>query len=93
MLLTAKLQTVDFQKDMNDLICQIDKYLSIKSKSKLDADRFGVDICKTSVNDNDFFLLSEYREILIKKANNSVCLVNYSLDNIISRIKQLLNRK
>lgn len=87
MIINPKTQDLDFQSDVNDLLCQIDKRLSGDAKSRLDYFRYGAKNC---VNKDLFFVLKNYRSILISKASNSCCLSNYSIDDIMSNIKQLL---
>lgn len=89
MITSHKLQTLNFCKDIEDLICQIDSTLAYQAKSKLDSLRYGTKVC---VDTQDFEYLSTYRNILIKKSNNDPCFGEYPLDSIISRIKQLLNK-
>jgi hypothetical protein len=89
MIISHKTQSLDFSEDINKLICQIDVKLASESQGKLDGDRFGAKVC---VNYEDFDILSKYRKILLDKAQNHCCLKGYLVDDIISRIKQLLNR-
>ncbi len=87
--ISPKTQDLNFSEDMNDLLCEIDTWLSGQAKNRLDGDRFGAKVC---LNIDDFELLNKYRDILYRKAKNSFCLKDYNVDDIISRIKQLLNR-
>lgn len=90
MTVNSKTQTLNFSEDVNEILCQIDVQLVKMAKDKLMADRFGAKIC---MNTEDFFLINKYREILLKKAlNRNNCLKDFLIDDIISRIKQLLNR-
>lgn len=89
MLIKHKTQDLNYQQDILNLLCQMDTYLSSVSKKKLDSDRFGA---KTCVDMDDCKLIVKYKQILIDKANNSKCLCEFLIDDIISRIKQLLNR-
>lgn len=86
---SPKLQTLNFGEDINNLLCQIDGRLASEAKGKLDSLRYGAKIC---VDYEKFHSLSIYKKILIKKASNSCCLSAYLIDDIISRIKQLLNK-
>lgn len=88
-MISFKTQSLDFSEDINNLICQIDVKLASVSKGKLDGDRFGAKVC---INHEDFEILAMYRKILLNKAQNDCCLKGYLIDDIISRIKQLLNR-
>ena len=88
-MISFNLQTLDFTKDINDLIYQIDKKIYTLVKQQVVAIKFGS--C-TKMNVDDFKRLVRYKEILIQKSNNYTCLSSFSIDNIISRIKQLLNR-
>jgi hypothetical protein len=87
MIISHKSQTLDLKEDIAKLLCQIDKRLSKDAKTKLDALRFGADDC---VDEDIFFILSNYRKILLMKACNKSCISQYSLDDIISNIKQYL---
>jgi hypothetical protein len=87
--ISHKTQNLNFSEDVVRLLCQIDKYLAKESENKLNASRFGARIC---FNAKDFQLLSKYRTILANKANHDCCLKDFLIDDIIARIKQLLNR-
>ena len=89
MIIDFKVQTLNFSDDINELLCRVDSKISGIAKERLDASRYGATIC---VNWEDFSKLTKYRKILSDKANNSQCLSGYLVDDIISRIKQLLNR-
>lgn len=89
MFLSNKTQDLNFSQDINDLLCQIDTWIAAESKRKLDSERFGAKIC---INMDDYELLNKYRFILHNKGKNSCCLRGYLIDDIISRIKQLINR-
>ena len=89
MIISNKTQTLDFSEDINDLLCQIDVKLASEAKGKLDAGKYGAKIC---VDEDAFFTLSKFREILHQKAKNSKCLCNYLIDDIISSIKSLINK-
>lgn len=88
MLLSHKIQNLNLQETIVDILCQMDTKLSSEAKKKLDNDRFGASAC---VDMNNSKMLAKYKQILIDKANNSKCLSLFSIDDIISRIKQLLN--
>jgi hypothetical protein len=90
LLISHKTQNLDLIPDTYDLLCEIDTFISNEAKTKLDSDRFGTRKCK--VNMEDVQLLVKYQQILLDKIQNSCCLGDYSLDDIIHRIKQLLNR-
>jgi hypothetical protein len=90
MIITSKTQTISFSDDVNELLCQIDVKMVKMARTKLNADRFGAKVC---INGEDYNLLYKYREILYEKAMNKTnCLKDFLIDDIISRIKQLLNR-
>ena len=89
MLISHKTQDINYSQDINDLLCEIDTWLANKSKQKLDSERFGA---KIHFNIQDSKLISKYRNILLNKGKNDCCLRNILVDDIISRIKQLLNR-
>jgi hypothetical protein len=89
MIISHKTQSLDFSEDINKLICQIDVKLANEGQGKFIGERFGAKIC---INYEDFHLLSHYRKILLDKAQNDCCLSNILIDDIISRIKTLLNR-
>lgn len=89
MITTYKAQVLSFSEDINNLLCQIDVKLTQIARKKLNSERFGA---KVHINNEDYDLLYRYREILYKKASNNYCLRNFLIDDIISRIKQLLNR-
>ena len=90
LLISHKTQDIDLISDTLDLLCQIDTFLSEETKTKLDSDRFGTRKCKVNMEDSQ--LLVKYKKILLDKVNNSYCLRDFQLDDIIHRIKQLLNR-
>lgn len=89
MITLYKTQDLDYSKDINNLICQIDKWLAQKAKIKLDGDKYGQKVC---IDSEDFKIVSKYRKILLDKAQNDCCLKDILIDDIIMRIKQLLNR-
>lgn len=89
MITLNKTQDLNYSEDINNLICQIDKWLSQKGKIKLDGDKYGQKVC---VDIEDFKLVSKYRKILLDKAQDDCCLKGILIDDIIMRIKQLLNR-
>jgi hypothetical protein len=74
---------------MNELLCEIDTKLAKLARKKLDSLRFGA---KVHVSMEDHKLLARYRDIVYDKANNDCCLKDFLVDDIISRVKQLLNR-
>jgi hypothetical protein len=89
MILAYKANTLDFNDDMNELLCNIDKKISQISMLQLNSKRYGASVC---INWNDFFRLNKYRELLELKAKNNICVKDFFLDDILSRIKQILNR-
>ena len=89
MIISYKTQSLNYSQDINNLLCQIDVWLARKSKDKLDSNRFGARIC---INYQDYKLISKYRKILMDKAGEHCCLKGFLIDDIISRIKQLLNK-
>jgi hypothetical protein len=88
-MISFKTQKISFSDDINELLCQIDVKLAKISENKLKAERYGAKLC---VNMEDYKSLSKYRSILVFKANNHRCLSEFLVDDIIVRIKQLLNR-
>lgn len=88
-MITFKTQSLSFSDDVNELLCQIDVKLYTLARKKLNSERFG---SKLTLNTEDYNLLYKYREILYDKAMNNSCLKDFLVDDIISRIKQLLNR-
>lgn len=90
MIITSKTQSINFSEDVNELLCQIDVKMIGIARRKLNSERFGEKVC---INYGDYELLYKYREILYEKAlNRTNCLSEFLIDDIISRIKQLLNR-
>lgn len=89
MTIKFKTQNLNYTEDIKDLLCQIDTWIAKQSKRKLDSGRFGTKIC---VSYDDYSLVNKYRGILIKKVGNHPCLNSFLIDDIITRIKQLLNR-
>lgn len=89
MQVSFKTQDLNYSQDISDLLCQIDVWLSKQAKAKLIGDRFGADVC---VDMDAFDVLSTYREILYSKAKGYPCYKHFLIDDIISRIKQLLNK-
>ena len=89
MIISQKTQTLSYSEDIDDLLCEIDVKLSRLARKKLDGQRFGF---KTCINTDDFKLLGKYRSIVENKANNYCCYQDFLIDDIISRVKQLLNR-
>jgi len=90
LLISHKTQDLDLISDTYDLLCQIDTFLSQEARTKLDSDRYGTRKCKVNMEDSQ--LLVKYKQILLDKVQGSYCLRDYQLDDIIHRIKQLLNR-
>lgn len=90
MIITSKTQTINLSDDVNALLCQIDVKMVKIARMKLNSERFGEKVC---INNGDYDLLYRYREILHEKAlNQNRCLSEFLIDDIISRIKQILNR-
>ena len=89
MIISHKLQTINFADDMQELLCDIDVKLSKIARKKLDSQKFGF---KYSANYEDYKLLAKYRNIVYNKTQNDCCLKEFLVDDIISRVKQLLNR-
>ena len=87
MLISYKIQTLNFTEDINGLLCELDKRISTTSKTKLDSLRYGVQNCHKSL---DYSILVKYRQILISKVSGESCLKNYLYDDIVSNIKQYL---
>jgi len=87
MLISYKIQTLNFTEDINELLCRIDRKISTISKTKLDSLRYGVQNCHKS---QDYSILVKYRQILTAKAVGDFCLKDYLIDDIISNIKQYL---
>lgn len=89
MITTYIAQEINFSNDVSDLLCQIDSKVSGTARRKLNSERFG---SKVHINKEDYKLLCKYREILYEKGTGSKCLSAFPVEDIISRIKQLLNR-
>lgn len=89
MVTLNKTQDLNYTEDINKLLCEIDTWLSDKAHKKLDGDRYGQKVC---INQDDFKIVSKYRKIFLDKAQNHCCLRDVLIDDIILRIKQLLNR-
>lgn len=87
--LNSKIQNLNTADTVNKLLCQVDTWLSDQALSRLNGDRFGAKVC---LNLDDYELVTKYREILYDKGLGSPCLRDYLLEDIISRIKQLINR-
>lgn len=88
MIISQKTQSLCFDKDVNDLLCQIDVKLSKIAETKYNGAKYGEKVC---IDEESFFVLSNYRKILIDKANNSKCLCNYLIDDIMSNIRQYIS--
>lgn len=88
-MISFKTQTLSFSDDINELLCNIDTKLAKLSETKLNSERYAARVC---INTEDFKTLTKYRSILVFKANNHRCLQDFLIDDIIARIKQLLNR-
>lgn len=86
-MISYKTQTLSFSEDINKLLCEIDTKLAKVAKEKLDSERYGFTF-KKSVN--NFFILSNYKKLLLEKAFNNKCLCKYSIDDFINIIKQYL---
>lgn len=82
-----KTQTLSLVKDVNELLCKINDRLAKITKDKLNNERYGA---SKKINTNNFFILAQYKKILQDKAQNSCCLREYLIDDIISNIKQYL---
>jgi hypothetical protein len=89
MQISYEIQTMDLNKDIDNLLHEIDVFIADQAKLRLYNDRFGANSC---INTEDFTLLCKYKNILYYKAKGSRCFRDFNLDDIISRIKQLLNR-
>lgn len=87
MIINFKTQDVSLAEDLNDLLCQLNKRISSLAKVKLNSERFG---SNEKIDEDKYFILVKYKEILILKANGSACLKDYSLDSIMSIIRQYL---
>jgi len=87
MIPSQKTQTLDFAEDINNLLCQIDVKISEISKQELDSKRYGFCYKTDTVR---YFILANYRKILLEKANNNCCLKSYLIDDIINVVKQYL---
>lgn len=87
MINSYKLQTLDLSEDISNLLCEIDKKIMSISKKKLNSIRYGFNY---TYNKKDVKRLIRYQEIIINK--NCDCYNGYRIDDLISRVKQLLNR-
>lgn len=89
-MVNNKTQDLNFKNDIEELICQIDNKLIYYSKKELDVLRFGGFYNYKTTNNLKFFILTKYKKILLDKICNSECLKDYSMDSIISNIKEYL---
>lgn len=87
MILSNQTQDINFTEDINELLWDINNKLAEVAMKKMEASRYGA---KDLTNTDTFFILSRYRDILLKKANKHSCLSVYSIDDIISNIRQYL---
>lgn len=71
-----------------DLFREIDAFLSGESKKVLNSVIYGEPKSKIS---GKFFILSQYRKILEMKCDNSRCVRQYDIWDIISNIKQYIS--
>lgn len=88
-LITSKTQTFNYAEGISDVLWDIDKELSCVAEKKLVSKRFGAKDC---TDPGRFFILLKYRELLLEKANGSCCLEKFSIDGILSNIKQYLSK-
>lgn len=86
MIITYKAQTLNFSEDINELMCQLDKKISLIAEDKLNASRYGAKTCEHP----EYAILVIYKNVLKIKANNFECLRDYLIDDIINNIKQYL---
>lgn len=87
MIISYKLNTLDFSTDIGKLICEIDQKLITFSKKKLDSLRYGA---KINIDWNNYKTLVRYKDILHKKASRDECLRYYLIDDLISNVRQYL---
>lgn len=88
MTLSNQTQTLSFSEDINKLLSEINDKIAGIARQKWDAARFGA---KDLTDKQTYFILVRYRDLLLMKANNSCCLSDYLIDDIISNIKQYLS--
>lgn len=86
MIIAYKAQTLNFSENINELMCQLDKKISLIAEDKLNASRYGARTCEHP----EYTILVIYKDILKLKANNFECLREYLIDDIINIIKQYL---
>lgn len=72
-----------------DLLAQIDKKVSKWSLLQLNNIRFGF---QSNINYDAFWDLMNYREILIHKIYCSDCFKQYDINNIVAKIRSILNQ-
>lgn len=89
MIISFRAVEADFNNDIQEIFCNIDRKISILTKRKLDSIRYDIKICVDNTIVKD---LSRYKLILFDKIKSNKCLEDYSLEDIINRIKKLLNK-
>lgn len=87
-MISYKTRDLSLYKDVAELLCQVDRRLATLAKTKLDSLRYGSSCNR--IDENKFFILANYKKILLAKSQNSSCLKQYLIDDIISNIKQYL---
>lgn len=85
---TNKTQIVDFSYDVNQVLNQLNDKLVEIAREKMLAKKY---MAKSNTSEDIFFILSRYKNILIKKANNHQCFQSYLIDDIISNIEQYIH--
>lgn len=78
----------NYSENMECLIKNIDTQLSSMAKTKLDSSRYDIKSC---VNSQLFNIILRYRRILDDKIHNEKYLSEYCMEDIVSRIKQLIS--
>jgi len=87
--ITNKTQKINLNTDIRNLLCDIDIKISKVAKRKLDNTRYGVQEKNPRIFDNIQKLI-RYKYILLQKMNTSHY-IEFNIEDIIARIKNLIN--
>ena len=90
MRISYKTVNTCLNEEVNEIYCKIDHKISSLSKKKLDSVRYSVKPSCT-INYSVIKALSFYKKILSEKMENSSCLHSFKIEDIITKIKQILN--
>jgi hypothetical protein len=88
MIISFKIQELDHDKNVINLLSELDSRISFISKTRLDALRYGVE--KSCGKHKEYSLLIRYKKILLQKMSGSRCLCKYNLEDLVGNIKQYL---